>query len=86
MALRTATRKKTAKKPPNRAAKKPPNKTAKKPPKAAPRKPAAAPVAEFQFSYGGLLRKRPPPTAEQLAIVESRVGASLPQDYKAFLA
>jgi len=36
--------------------------------------------------YGGLLRERPAPTAEQWARIEARVGAALPADYKAFLA
>jgi hypothetical protein len=41
---------------------------------------------ELAFSYGGILRERPAPTAAQLAVTERRVGASLPDDYKAFLA
>lgn len=42
-------------------------------------------LEEIGFSYRGVLRERPPPSPAQFAITESRVGAPLPFDYKAFL-
>jgi hypothetical protein len=45
----------------------------------------SAVAAELELTYDGALRKRSPATAAQLAVIERRVGAALPADYKAFL-
>lgn len=43
-------------------------------------------LSEIGFSYPGLIRERPAPSEEQLAITEERVGQRLPDDYRQFLA